>query len=74
MIIRHEKRSLFEPSTTGPIRVGQRCASSSSVGYITVPVWLRCSRQNEIPKYKFRIGRAQVPPSGEETGRQNYLR
>ncbi|GFV45102.1 hypothetical protein TNCV_3339471 [Trichonephila clavipes] len=24
-------------------------------------------------KYKFRIGRAQVPPSGEETGRRNYI-
>ncbi|GFX19032.1 reverse transcriptase [Trichonephila clavipes] len=27
-----------------------------------------------IPKYKFRIGRAHVLTSGEETGRQNYLR
>ncbi|GFV11296.1 hypothetical protein TNCV_3723851 [Trichonephila clavipes] len=25
-------------------------------------------------KYKFHVVRAQLPPSGEETGRQNYLR
>ncbi|GFW63111.1 hypothetical protein TNCV_4454591 [Trichonephila clavipes] len=28
----------------------------------------------KIPKYKFRVGRAQVPPSGVETGSENYLR
>ncbi|GFU44915.1 retrovirus-related Pol polyprotein from transposon 17.6 [Trichonephila clavipes] len=33
---------------------------------------LGCSRQNEILE-QVRIVRAQVPPSGEETGRQNYL-
>ncbi|GFY17021.1 hypothetical protein TNCV_1087981 [Trichonephila clavipes] len=33
-----------------------------------VSVWLGCSRQNSIPKNKFRIGRAQMPLSREETG------
>ncbi|GFX64993.1 hypothetical protein TNCV_451311 [Trichonephila clavipes] len=33
----------------------------------TVSVWLGCSRQNEI-LIQVRIVRAQVPPSGEETG------
>ncbi|GFX02027.1 hypothetical protein TNCV_372161 [Trichonephila clavipes] len=34
--------------------------------------WMLLAKLNAL--VKFRVGRAQVPSSGEEIGRQNYLR